>query len=85
MLAEIPVSFGADSAWWTAPASGWALGTGPELVAATAIAVPPAITASVPAIVASSRLVEAVRRNFNMPHTTLIVMGSRSHTTLKLP
>ena len=63
MLALIPCTFGAASAARIAWASGLGGGTGPLPAAAIAIVVPAAITAIVPTITESNRLVEAVRRN----------------------
>src|SRR6185437_2331138 len=62
--AEMPWTSGAVSAPWTARASDCGAGLGPDPDAATAIAVPPAITATTPAIIASRRRVETVRRYF---------------------
>ncbi len=62
--AEIPVTCGAAAAWWSACASDSRAGTELLPTAANAIAVPPATAIMRPAIIASRRLVETVRRSF---------------------
>src|SRR5579875_3306261 len=63
MSALMPFTGLAASAWWMAAARGLCGGTGPPLVAASAIAVPPPIAATAPASTASTRRMGAVRRN----------------------
>ncbi len=64
MRAKMPCTGGAARAWRIACASGLGGGTGPGPAAATAIAVPPATATTTPAMIASRRRVETVRRYF---------------------
>ena len=70
--ALIAFTAGAAAAWWSALASDSRAGTGPLPAAAKAIAVPPATAITSPAMIASRRWVEMVRRSFITAMTFLV-------------